>query len=357
MYRTSLIVLAIAGAGACVDPSSGSGSSCEEAAARMDSCLPGMVSERPAVCDADAEAHAEWVMSRTCDEILTDAADGKADGIPALEGVKIRREGNLTYFSIPLARTGDSDRGYLLDAMVQQFSARMGQLNQQMIAHGLDLGGVLTGDTANAFLANYTSTINAVIGANTSENVAVALGETVQNPTKLSTWQRYVIPQAFVAYFSAKFSVNVGIGGGASATVMIVVQPWLTLAVDHTLAQPKVVSKTHDVDVAIIGVPNVDIGFGAGGGPSLRLGLGAVFGPLDQPNNVAGTGIGLSGSATAPVIGGLSGKFVTILKYPPLFLLMLGYSTGTAAELEIHGDLQQLLDLGAFLHWIDVTLH
>lgn len=328
-------------------------SSCEQAARHLEECLPGFVAEHGETCDADADAHADWVLSRTCDQILTDAGDGKADGLPALEGVKIRKEGNLTFFSIPLARTAAEDRGHLLDEMIGKFTRRMGELNQDMIAHGVDLSGVLVGDVANQFAANYSSTINTVIGTDTSSDVAVALGDTVQNPTKLSTWKRYVIPQAYIAYFSAKFSINVGVGGGVSATVMIVVQPWLTLAVDHTKAQPTVVGKSYDVDVAVMGAPNVDVGFGAGGGPALRLGLGAVFGPLDHPEDVAGWGIGLSGSASAPFIGGLAGKFVTVLKYPPLFMLLLGYSTGTSGELEIHGNLTKLLDLNAFLQWID----
>jgi len=348
----TLWTLVLIGLAACAETTESS-TPCEEAAAHLDECLPGLVSDRPATCSEEDEAHAEWVLQRTCDQILGDASDGKADGIPTLEGVKIRKEGNLTYFSIPLARTAQSDRGALLDQMVRQFSQKMGELNQQMIAHGVDLSGVLTGDVATEFLANYSSTIDNVIGTNSSSNVAVALGESVNNPEKLSTWQRYVVPQAFLAYFSAKFSANLGIGGGFSATVMVVVQPWLTLAVDHTLAQPKVVSKKYEVDVAVMGVPNVDIGFGAGGGPALRLGVGAIFGPLDRPNDASGVGIGVSGTITAPVIGGLQGKFITILKYPPLFMLMLGYNTGTSTELEVHGDLQDILDVGTFLRWID----
>ena len=37
------------------------------------------------------------------------------------------------------------------------------------------------------------------------------------------------------------------------------------------------------------------------------------------------------------------------------FLMMLGYSSGTSAEAEIHGNLQKLLDLEAFLAWISTV--
>jgi len=340
---------------ACADDPSAppEGPHCAEAATHLDACFPGMESAQLTdECTPEEDAHAQWILDRSCDQLFTDIGDGKADGVPALQGVKIRKEGNLTYFSIPLARTSQSDRGYLFDKMISQFQTKMADINQKMIANGVDMSGVLTGSLATEYLGAYRTTIETVTGANTNDNVAVALGETIQNPTKLSLWQRYVIPQAFVAYFSARFSANLGIGAGFSATVMIVVQPWLTIAVDHTLAQPKVVGKTYEVDVDIIGVPNVDLGIGAGGGAQLRLGVGAVFGPLDQPRQLAGTGIGLSGSGTIPVLGGIAGKFITILKYPPLFLVMVGYSSGTAAEVELHGNLQQLLSLQDFLAWI-----
>jgi hypothetical protein len=336
MIKASLPLLLVVAACAGTDVST-----CEEAARHLEECVPGEA------CDLDGAALVDWV--QTCNQL----DEGKADGLPKLEGVRIRKEGNLTFFSIPLARAAADDRGHLLDAMVGQFSQRMGQLNQDMIAHGVDLSGILTGDLAAQFTANYSSTIQAVIGTDTSANVAVALGDTIEEPTKLSSWKRYAIPQAYIAYFSAKFTINVGVGGGASATVMIVAQPWVTIAVDHTKAQPTVVGKTYDVDVALLGAPNVDVGIGTGGGVALRLGLGAVFGPLDRPQDIAGWGIGLSGSAGVPVIGGLSGKFVSVLKYPPLFMLMLGYSSGTSGELEIHGNLTKLLDLQAFLAWID----
>jgi hypothetical protein len=53
------------------------------------------------------------------------------------------------------------------------------------------------------------------------------------------------------------------------------------------------------------------------------------------------------------VIGGLSGKFITVLRYPPLFMFMMGYSTGTGAELEVHGNIQRILDLNGFIGWIE----
>jgi hypothetical protein len=133
---------------------------------------------------------------------------------------------------------------------------------------------------------------------------------------------------------------------------MTVIQPWLTLAVDHTLAQPTIVDKLYEVDVAILGVPNVDIGLGLGASLPLRIGVGAVFGPINQPQDLAGWGVGLSGGLTLPVLGGVSGKFISVLRAPPLFMLMLGYSTGTGAEVEVHGNFQKLLDLDAFIAWL-----
>src|SRR5262245_42115877 len=140
---------------------------CDRAAAHLDSCLPGLASERGAACEGEVAAQAERALLRSCEQIFADGASGKADGLPTLKGVKIRKEGSLTYFSIPLARAGASDRGYLLEKMVEQFATRMGELNQEMIAHGLDLSSVLVGETADSFVQNYNSTITSVIETNT----------------------------------------------------------------------------------------------------------------------------------------------------------------------------------------------
>jgi hypothetical protein len=306
------------------------------------------VPQEPSPC-ASGLALDESCVAEILDEVGT---GGKADEIPALQGVRIRREGNRTYFSIPLARTAESDRRQLLDKMIEQFTTRMGELNQTLIANGVDLSGVLTGTVADDFAANYTTTMDAIVSANTEDGVAVAVGETVEQPRRLSTWQRYVVPQAFLMFFSAKASANLGIGAGASATVIVAVQPWLTLAIDHTLPQPVIVDKQFEVDVGVMGVPNVDVGFGLGGGGGLRLGVGAVFGPLDRPQDLAGTAVGIDVGGTIPVLGGLNAKVVTILKYPPLVMGLIGYASGTSAEVSIHGNLQQVMDLESFLSWL-----
>lgn len=326
---------------------------CEEAAQHMEACLPGLIATRPETCGATEAQHSQWVMQQTCPVLLVQAADGKADAVPAMKGIRIKKEGNRTYFMIPLAQTFGGDREALFQETINKFNAEMGEINQKLIARGVNMSKVLTGDVAREFSEHYIRTIDHLLASDVDTEIETALGDRIREPRKMSTWDRYVIPQAFIAYFSAKFSVSLGISAGMSATVMIVAQPWLSLAVDHTSAHPTVVGKSYELDVAVLGVPSVDIGGGAGGGFPLRIGLGAVFGPMNKPQDIAGTGIGLTASGTLPVVGGLAGKFITVLKYPPLFLLMLGYSSGTAAELEITGSVQRILDLDAFLTWIE----
>ncbi|HVK89167.1 MAG TPA: hypothetical protein VM513_33830 [Kofleriaceae bacterium] len=328
---------------------------CEVAAAHMESCLPGLVATRPETCGAQEQAESQWALEQSCPVLLAQAADGKADAVPAMKGIRIKKVGSRTYFMIPLAQTFSEDRERLLQETVTKFNAEMGKINTQLISRGIDMSEALTGDAARQFTDHYIATVNNLLASQVDTEIETALGATIAEPRRMSTWDRYVIPQAFIAYFSSRFSVSWGISGGVSATVMIVAQPWLSLAVDHTAAQPTVVGKNYELDVAVIGVPSVEIGGGVGGGFPLRIGVGAVFGPLNKPNDVAGWGIGLSASGTAPIVGGLSGKFLTVLRYPPLFMLMLGYSTGTAAEVEIHGDLQRMMDLNAFLEWIETV--
>jgi hypothetical protein len=94
--------------------------------------------------------------------------------------------------------------------------------------------------------------------------------------------------------------VNFGISAGISATVMVIVQPWLTLAVDQSHAPRSRRSSTRCTrsDAALMGVPNVDIGLAVGASLPLRFGIGAVFGPIDKPNDLARWGVGLSGGVT-----------------------------------------------------------
>lgn len=326
---------------------------CEEAAQHMEACLPGLVATRPETCGAREQAESQWALDQSCPVLLAQAADGKADAVPAMKGIRIKKVGSRTYFMIPLAQTFSEDRSRLLQETVTKFNSEMGKINTQLIDRGIDMSEVLTGDAARQFTDHYIQTVDKLLADPIDAEIETALGATIEEPRRMSTWDRYVIPQAFIAYFSSRFSVSWGISGGVSATVMIVAQPWLSLAIDHTAAQPTVVGKNYELDVAVIGVPSVEIGGGVGGGFPLRIGVGAVFGPLNQPSDVAGWGIGLSASGTAPIVGGLSGKFLTVLRYPPLFMLMLGYSSGTAAEVEVHGDLQRMLDLNGLLEWIE----
>jgi hypothetical protein len=349
---TRFALLGIALLVGCTSPSSDDGSVCEAAAEHVETCLVGMVAARPATCGPTEQERSSWVLQQSCSELLVQAGDGKADGVPAMQGVRIRRVGNRTYFSIPLASTVGGDQKRLLDESIAKFSAKMGELNQALIARGLDVSTLLTGPAVAEFTDYYTRTVDALVDDSVESSVELELGRTVARPTQLSSWRRYAIPQAFISYISTKFSVNWGISGGVSATVMIVIQPWLTLAVDHTLAQPQIVDKLFEVDAAMLGVPNVDIGLGAGASLPFRIGVGAVFGPIDQPNDLARWGVGLSGGLTLPVLGGVNGKFIGVLRSPPLFMLLLGYSTGTGAEVEVHGNLQKILDLDSFLAWL-----
>jgi hypothetical protein len=183
-------------------PDTGDEGVCEAAAEHTESCLVGMVAARPATCGAQEQERSKWLLELDCSQILAQAADGKADGVPALQGVRIRKVGNRTYFSIPLAATIGGDQKRLLDESIAKFNAKMGELNQALIAQGLDLSTLLTGPAAAEFSAAYTSSVNALVDDTVEDSVELELGRTVARPTQLSTWRRYAIPQAFIGYIS-----------------------------------------------------------------------------------------------------------------------------------------------------------
>ncbi len=327
---------------------------CDLAADHIESCIPGYIATRPGTCSGLAAEESERMLDMTCPQILAATADGKADAVPAIRGIKIRRDKNRTYFMVPLAQTWGADQKALIEETLTKFRTEMKNLNAELCDRGIDFGTALEGKAADDFATHYANTIESLIGNDDiDKNLETKLGESYGAPRELSTWDRYVLPQAFVAYFSAKFSGSIVIGGGVTATVLVVVQPWLSIAVDHTLPEPIVVGKSHELDVAFMGIPGVEIGVGAGGGAPIEIGVGAVFGPLNRANDVAGWGIGASLFGAIPFIGGVSGKLLAIVRNPPLFLLLAGYASGTTAELNIRGSANKILDVEKFLEWVE----
>lgn len=353
------VMAALVSAPACVSGGAASDSQvCADAAAHVEACIPGYQARVATSCDGAAQAHAEDVLGASCDSLLTMVLEGKADSVPALAGLKTRREGNRTFFLIPLALTKGADRAMVMDGMIGRFRQEMAKVNAELAARGVDVSGVISGPLADEYASKYAATIESTLGTSTGLASAMntELGKALQAPPSLATLDRYLIPQAFITYISTKFTVNVGVSAGVSATAMVVIQPYLAVAVDHTAANPVIVDKRTEYDVSVLGVPNVDIGVGVGGGLPLRLGIGAVFGPMNNANDLIAWAIGLSASATIPVLGGVNGKFLAMLRNPTLFLVMLGYSSGTAAELEAHGNVQRILSLGEFLKWIETSV-
>jgi hypothetical protein len=119
---------------------------------------------------------------------------------------RIRKSGNRTYFSIPLGATIGGDRTRLLDESIAKFSAQMGELNQKLIASGVDVSTLLTGPAAMEFNEKYKSTINALLGNDADHGVELELGKTVSSPTQLSSWRRYAITHRRLSATSARSS-------------------------------------------------------------------------------------------------------------------------------------------------------
>ena len=184
-------------------------------------------SEQDAPCGAD-------VLPEICDAIQDPETSDRADEIPALRGVIVERVGDRTLFKIPLAYTVGGDQMRLLDETVHKFTTEIGTLNEAMIARGVDLTSLMNLANREEFESNYLTTLDRIFDTNVDSEMEIRLGESYGKPRELWAWQRYLVPQAFVAYFSTKFSVNVGVGGGVSATILLVVQPWLVLEIDHT---------------------------------------------------------------------------------------------------------------------------
>jgi hypothetical protein len=341
----TLFLLTVVGCG----PQDEDWSSCAAARQHLAACLPGLSAQpqHQLTCGPSEEAEAEHLLALDCGQVLQLASDGKLDSSGVLRGILVKKVGSKTYMKIPLAETFGGDRKQLFDEMVKSFLTGIGQVNKEFTDQGLDLG-FLPQEKKEEWAEHYKQVLKQIFDSEVEDDLALELGESY-DVEKLSSWRRYIIPQAYIAFFGTKFGANWGVGGGVSATVMFVAQPWLSICIDHGKPEPEIVSKDLEVDLAVMGVPNVDIGGGVGGGVPLRLGVGAVFGPIDRPEDIAGFGLGLSGSYNLPFAGGAMGKVVAVLKKPPLFFVLGGYNTGTGGGGEIHGGAQVLLDLEQFI--------
>lgn len=260
-------------------------------------------------------------------------------------GVRVSEVGDIVFWKIPLAQTAEADKRIIFDRMLEQFADGMGQVNSRLRANGVSLP-LMSESEYKAYGEQTESLIRRIIAAGQERDIAAMAGDYSQM-REMGHWKSYLIPQAFIVYGGGQFKAAFGGGAGFSAIVYVVIQPWLKVGIDKRTA--KQVSSSVEMNMTILGVPNLDAGVGVGGGGAAQAGVGVVWGPLQTPDDMAGLGIGATASASMPIVGGGSARVIGLLRNPPLVYAVAGYQGGVDAGMHAQLSFQALLSLDKFM--------
>jgi hypothetical protein len=150
------------------------------------------------------------------------------------------------------------------------------------------------------------------------------------------------IPSAYMALFGGKLSANIKIGGGLSGTLALVIMPAKIIRIDKLTGEQ---SAHYSIKMNVILLPILDVGGGAGGGATIRVGLGAIWGHLDDVTHFGGLVAGGSGNAT--FLGGVNFKLGSSIGLRgvknPFATAMLEF--GPKAEASVHGNIGYIINL------------
>ena len=272
-------------------------------------------------------------------------------------GIKAESNSQTTTWKIPWAETHEKDKKELFDLAVSDFRKKLDSVNRKFAAS--KKRAIVEEDEVENKLAkreeivsSIEKVIQSVRGDKNSTNrfqAALEGGYTQKygRIDELSSGKSYVIPQAFMAVITGKVGVDIVVGGELSGSLLWLFQPYVTVTIRN--ADNKIVDKGFDVQSEIFVVPNFGLGVGASAQVTTGVGFGAVFGPLKSTKDIAGSGIGISGSGVFPFVGGVNGQFMLIWKYPPLYYVSSQVMLGAGGGLGVHANLQRIISVEDFL--------
>lgn len=272
-------------------------------------------------------------------------------------GIKVSHDANRTVWKIPFAETFEPDKKLLFDVVVKDFQRHIDSLNAK-----LDANNAASNPTTDVIAEKLTrseelqSAIERILSAARSDKGLEAKFESALDPEyetrygkvrQLSAIQSYVLPQAFMVAVEMRVSLRAGVGGGGAFMFLWAFQPYVTVTVDNKTG--KTLAQDFEVDSEIFAVPSTELGCGIGAAGQPAVGVGAIFGPMKNPAELAGVGIKVAGNVTVPVIGGINGRVVLMVKFPPLYYVAATYGTGTGAEASCSGGIEIVLSVDEFL--------
>lgn len=256
-------------------------------------------------------------------------------------GVLVSQQGNVSIWRIPLATAKSEDQMHGIELVMDHYVEELEELKEAFARMGIPEEALSNNEE---FRQKTKELIQNILESNEEEPISGQVPET-QDFERMTNWKSYSVPQAFMVMFGAKFGMGIGAKGGVKATLVMVVQPWLKIRLDNSTGE--ILSKNWELLPALYAIPNLSIGIGAEGGPSWLAGVGAVFGPLKNPDQLKGVAIGASATAGLSLQGAFA-QVNLILKYPLLYYTMIGYRAGTSSEASIDGQIQMLMPMNEF---------
>jgi len=161
-----------------------------------------------------------------------------------------------------------------------------------------------------------------------------------------------VKPTGFFITIGGAFSANLKIGGGAGGNIGFVFVP--SKIQIYNIRKKQITSSYFTLKPAIIGMGNVDVGGGIGGGSCFRVGFGVIWGALTSPDDFRGVFVGISGTTS---FGFGQNTKVFLLKnsskdYIQNVAFMTSWESGPVAEVSFHGTTGAIIPLSALVKLI-----
>jgi hypothetical protein len=191
--------------------------------------------------------------------------------VEAFAYTEISKDRQYIYYKTPFSEMGSHVREAAINVGIKVLQKRIKELAGE-------IGGDLNRNSAEEYLTLLSrrgdvleQTLSEVRDYSSLEDNGIDLSQ--------------IRPTAFFAFAGGTFSADWGFSAGGSITVGLVVVPTRVRQIEIATGIER---RYYVFDTALIGWPVVDLGVGVGGSAGLRIGLGAIWGPLKKASDFTG---------------------------------------------------------------------
>jgi|GEM_PF-4800508 len=279
-------------------------------------------------------------------------------------GTKVSLDTSRTVWKIPFAETFELDKKNLFHLVVGDFKRRIDSLNEKLDAVGV-VESPKVEQVAETFSRSATllsAVEKMLLTARTEKSLGQRFDDALDpqyeerygKVPELSSIPSYLIPQAFLALVDMRAADAVLLGGAGSFTLVWAFQPYVTVTIDNKTG--KITDQRFEVDSELFVFPGHELLCGIREGATPKVAVGAIFGPLKHPGDLAGASLRIGLNGTVPIMENRAGRLGMVLKNPPLFYAAgsfeaetSGTGAGTGAEVTCAGGTDLMLPVDEFL--------